>query len=121
MTGATGTRDAGTASRGDGSERVADHLDLGSAPPSREHRDDVEAEGPRPDAVLPEPAGRERADAALLRDGHRLGGHPEAIAAAGLDLAEHDESVGADDEVELAVATAPVAVEHDVARRLVPS
>ncbi len=56
----------------------------------------------------------------LLAGGDGFGRRTERVAAAGLDLAEHEDGLPPADQVELAGPAAPVPVQDPVARRLVP-
>src|SRR5258708_8970453 len=67
-----------------------------------------------------EPACCEHAQPTLLRRGHRFCGDSEAIAAARLDLAEHDRAAAAQHEIDLALAHAPVAIHDFETARHVP-
>src|SRR6266540_481354 len=101
-------------------ERALQHLDHELAVRRTRHRRHVEPQRGTARVVLGEPAGGEHPQTALLRCRHRFDRRAEAGAAARLDLAEHERRVAADHEVELAVATAPVSIEHAVAGRFVP-
>src|SRR5262249_37616267 len=59
-------------------------------------------------------------DPGLLGQAHRLRGLSERGSGSGLDLAEHDRPPEAENKIQLAVPTAPVAVEHLVAVSEVP-
>jgi len=59
------------------------------------------------------PAGCEQLQPSGLGGGDRLQRRPEAHAAPGLDLADHEDRAVAEDQVDLTGVAAPVAVEHD--------
>src|SRR5688572_17492882 len=99
-----------------GSEAALVDLDLAA-----QDADHVEAQHPGPLAGLGAEALGEPPDATLLRPGDRLGGMAESVGRAGLDLREHQRVAPAQDQVELAVAAAPVAGYDLVAGGLVPA
>ena len=90
-----------------------------SAGPRRahEHADDVEPQLRGVLVVRGQPALGQHAQPALLGRGHRLDRMAVADPAAGLDLAEDERVAVAGDDVELALAAAPVAVEQRGGRR----
>jgi hypothetical protein len=67
--------------------------------------------------VLGQPPGGQSAQAAYLGRADRLGRRAEQRAAPRLDLAEHQIVAVPQDQVDLAVAAAPVPVQHDQALR----
>src|SRR5438128_79829 len=74
--------------------------------------DDVDPDAAPVDVVRPQPRGREPPQPGSLAPGDGFDGRAEAHAAPGLDLAEHQPLTVLGDQVQLAVLTAPVAVEH---------
>ena len=76
-----------------------------------QHADDVEAQFGRVLVVRGEPALGQDPESALLDVADRFNGVAKADRAAGLDLAEDERVAVAGDDVELAVAAAPVPVE----------
>src|SRR5882724_1722405 len=122
----TGTPDAGTARSGNAhaaanpSERVRQDVDLPAAAAVGTNRGDVEAQRRAGSDVIAEPPAGQPPEPLLLTDGDGFGGRAEGVAPPRLHLAERDRSRSAHDKVELAFADAPVAVEHLVARGLVP-
>src|SRR3954465_14653351 len=94
-------------------------LEAGRARGRPKDGDDVDAQGHPAGqvvvVVLPEPG--EPAKAALLGPRHRLERRAEGLARAGLDLADDQLPAVDGDDVHLAPATAPVAVENGQALR----
>src|SRR5690606_1773473 len=92
-------------------------LDEGGAPVPAQHRDDVDAHLGGPGAVLAQPAPGQPPQPLELDGAHGLGRVAEPGTAAGLDLDERDGAGPrvAGDDVDLALAAAPVAVEDLVA------
>jgi hypothetical protein len=76
-----------------------------------DHRHDVEPDAPAPGPVLAQPSAREPAKPLLLADTDGLGRLAEVAGPARLDFAEDDEGTARHDEVDLALAAAPVAVD----------
>src|SRR5688572_10957744 len=99
-----------------------DDVQSGLGAPPDCHAGDVEADlgVAHRRLLLPQPPGGQAPQAPLLLARDSLGREPEAGAAPGLDLAEHDAPVAADDQVEFPVAAAPVAAQHLVALAGVP-
>ena len=67
-----------------------------------------------------QPGGGQPAQAQLLGPRHRLDRRTEPIRCPRLHLAEHDRRFSHHDQVDLPLATTPVAIDHGVALRLVP-
>jgi hypothetical protein len=70
--------------------------------------------------LLFKPPGRQSADPGLFRTGDRLGGDPESVGGARLDLAKDKGPAAPDDQVQLAVPAPPVAGHHLITIGLVP-
>ena len=90
-------------------------LDLRGAPGDEQHGDDVEADLDPPGPRLREPLVGEPPDPGRLRPRDRLHGQAVADPGAGLDLADHEAVPVGRDDVELAVAPAPVPGQDDQA------
>jgi len=101
------------------SERTLQDLDL-----TAQDRSHIEPQFGRATSksgsALTEPAGGQAPNARLLSQRHRLEGLTKSPPATGLDLAENERRSPAEDEVQLALAAAPVALDHLVAAGLVP-
>jgi hypothetical protein len=76
-------------------------------------RQDVESQVAPRDPVLRQPDVGQLSDASGLGVVDCFHGQAEALTGAGLDLAHHQAGTVGQDEVEFAVAAAPVAVQHD--------
>ena len=94
------------------SESAHDVLDLGWTGALRQHADDVEAQLAPLAGVGGEPPGSRGSQPSYLGVVNRLDRDAEPSTAAGLHLAEHDVLAVAQDQVDLAVRAAPVAVQH---------